>query len=438
MKNKTIQYGSQIPVIAKADVVVVGGGPGGLGAAVMAARQGVKVLLIERYGQLGGMAVAGEVHPFMMNHALERSLDHPVYTDWIAAMHKYLPPTQARENPLEGEAFKNIELHINKEHAALAAEDLCLEAGVELLYHHSFVDAVTSDRRIRYIIVHSKSGLGAIEAPVFIDASGDADLAARSGCRTEFGGPSGHCQPMTLCFKMGRVDRKRIPPRDKVNELYLAAVERGDVDCPRENVLYFFWLEEDVVHFNTTRVIKHSAVNGKELSEAEIMGRHQLRHFVKFLRNEIAGFEEATIHSMAYHIGVRESRRVVGRVMLTREAFEREAKFPDAISRVRYAIDIHNPNGKGTVIQELPENAWYEIPYGCIVAADLDNLLIAGRPISVDHAIHSSTRVMAPAVSIGQAAGMAAAMMTQQGLDKAQDVDGVALREALRRAGANL
>ncbi len=438
MKSKSIDYGCQVPVIAKADVVVVGGGPGGLGAAVMAARQGAKVLLIERYGQLGGMAVAGEVHPFMMNHALERSLDHPVYTDWIAAMHKYLPPSQARNNPLEGEAFKDIELNINKEHAALAAEDLCLEAGVELLYHHTFVDAITSDRRIRYIVAHSKSGLVAIEAPVFIDASGDADLAARAGNRTEFGGPSGYCQPMTLCFKMGRVDRKRMPTRQEMTKLYLAAVERGEVDCPREDVLFFFWLEEDIIHFNTTRVIRHSAVDGVELSKAEIMGRRQLRHFVKFLRSEVPGFEEATIHSMANHIGVRESRRVVGRVMLTREAFVNEQKFPDAISRVRYAIDIHNPDGKGTVIQTLPENAWYEIPYGCIVAADIDNLLIAGRPISVDHAIHSSTRVMAPSVSIGQAAGMAAAMMTQQGLEKAQDVDGVALREALRKAGANL
>lgn len=405
---------------------------------MMAARQGARTLLVERYGQLGGMAVSGEVHPFMGNHAFDKSLDKPLYPEWIAQMHSYLPPAQAAANPLTGEANNGFERMINKETAALAAEDLCLAAGVEILYHHTLVDAHASRRRLRAAVVASKSGLGAIEAPVFIDASGDADLAAYAGCRTEFGGPSGYCQPMTLCFKLGHVDKERMPPHSEINEKYLAAVERGEIECLRENVLYFHWLEPDVIHFNTTRIIRHSAVNGRELSQAELLGHKQLRHFLAFLRREIAGFEEATLHSMGYHVGVRESRRVVGHVMLTREAFDKRRKFADAIARVRYCIDIHNPDGKGTVINTLPENEWYEIPYGCIVPADIDNLLIAGRPISVDHAIHSSTRVMAPAMTVGQAAGMAAALALKLGHKKMIELDGKALRRALRKAGANL
>ena len=437
MKKTDLPYACQIPVIAKADVVVVGGGPGGLGAAVMAARHGADVLLIERYGHLGGMAVTGEVHPFMGNHLIDKTLDKPVYTDWVARMRAYLPPAAQENHPVTGEVFDSFERMINKEHALLAAEDLCLEAGVRLLYHHALVDVIGSRRRIRAVVVHSKSGLGAVRAPVFIDATGDADLAARAGCRVEIGGPSGHCQPMTLCFKLGHVDAARMPPRPEINARYTAAVARGEIDCPRENVLLFRWIEPDVIHFNTTRVIRHSAVDGAALSEAEIIGRRQMRQFLEFLRREIPGFEQATIFSIAHHIGVRESRRVVGRVMLTREAFTRHRKFPDAIARVRYSIDIHNPDGKGTEIEGMPENEWYEIPYGCIVPVDKDNLLMAGRPISVDHAIHSSMRVMPPAISIGQAAGMAATMAIKKGC-KVDEVDGRALRRALRKAGACL
>ena len=437
MKTTCHTFRQDVPVIASADVVVVGGGPGGLGAAVMAARRGARVLLVERYGHMGGMAVEGEVHPFMANHANEQTLDKPVYTEWIEHMRAYFPPAALAGEPCSGEAMGACERLISKDHAMLAMEDLCLEAGVELLYHHTLVGAVCKGRAIRAAILNSKSGLGAVEAPVFVDATGDADLAAMAGCRTDVGGPSGHCQPMTLCFKLGHVAVDRMPPRDEINARYRAAVARGAIECPRENVLIFGWAEPDVLHFNTTRVVRHSAVDGKSLSDAEILGRRQLRQYLDFLRREIPGFEQATIHSIGHHIGVRESRRIVGRVRLEREAFTARRKFPDAIARVSYGIDIHNPVGTGTEIESMAPGEWYEIPYGCIVPADIDNLLVAGRPISVDHAIHSSMRVMPPAVSIGQAAGMAAAMAAQQGC-LPPELDGCAVRAALRAAGARL
>jgi hypothetical protein len=437
MKTACHAFRQDVPVIASADVVVVGGGPGGLGAAVMAARRGARVLLVERYGHLGGMAVSGEVHPFMSNHAHGQTLDKPVYTEWIERMRAYLPPAAQAGEPVTGEATGRQERMISKDLAMLAMEDLCIESGVELLYHHTLVGAVSKERRIQAAIVHSKSGLGAIEAPVFVDATGDADLSVQAGCRAEVGGPTGHCQPMTLCFKLAHVAGDRVPPRAEMNAKYREAVARGEIECPRENVLIFDWIEPDVLHFNTTRIVKHSAIDGKALSEAERLGRRQLRQFLVFLRREIPGFEQATLHSIAHHIGVRESRRVVGRVMLKREAFTARRKFPDAIARVSYGIDIHNPDGSGTEIEGMPAGEWYEVPYGCIVPADADNLLVAGRPISVDHAIHSSMRVMPPAVSIGQAAGMAAALAVQQGC-LPPGLDGCAVREALRAAGARL
>ena len=414
--------GKQIPVLTQVDVAVFGGGPGGLGAAVMAARAGARTLLVERYGCLGGMATFGEVHPFMPNHVDGKPLDGPVYTDWLAAMDRYWDRAD--------------KLQISKEAAMLAAEDLVLESGAELLYHHVLVDAVREGDRITHAVVHSKSGFGAITAKAFVDCTGDADLAALAGCEFEQGGPSGNCQPMTLCFKLSHVDRGRVP-WGEVNKLYAEARAKGEVANPRENILHFKWMDDDVVHFNTTRVIRKSGTNGMELSDAEMEARRQLRQLLAFFRTRVPGFEHARLHSVAHHVGVRETRRVRGLAYLTRRDFEQCSKFPDAIARVNYPIDIHNPDGSGTEHANVPKGDWYEIPFGCVVARDLENLFVGGRPISVDHAVHSSMRVMPPACTVGSAAGMGAVMMAARECSS-HELDGCAVREALVRQGAAL
>jgi hypothetical protein len=358
----------------------------------------------------------------MPNHLDGQPMDGPVYTDWLKAMDRYAPRVDA--------------LAISKEAALLAAEDLCLAAGVELLYHHQLADVVTSGRTIEALVLLSKSGLTAAKAKQYVDCSGDADLAAMAGCAFEQGGPSGHCQPMTLCFKLSHVERGRVP-WDRLNELYIDAKDNGEINCPREDVLHFTWLDDDVVHFNTTRVVHQSGTNGAELSQAEQQARAQVRQFWEFFRRRVPGFEQARIHSMALHIGVRETRRVRGTAYLTRQDYEACRKFPDAVCRVNYPIDIHNPDGTGTEMKHLPPGAWYEIPYGCLVPKDIDNLLVGGRPISVDHAVHSSMRVMPPACTIGQAAGMAAAMACRKGC-LPRELDGATLRESLVGQGARL
>ncbi len=422
---QNLNYNCSIPVTQNADVIVIGGGPGGLGAAVMAARAGADVMLIERFGFLGGMASAGEIHPFMGNHVGGEPLDTPVYTEWQDKMMSYRA---------EGSQHK---MFVSKDLAMLAAEDLCLEAGVRLLFHHNLVDAIMDGDRISSIILHSKSGLTAATAKVFVDCTGDADLAARAGCSYEMGGPSGYCQPMTLCFKLTHVEPDRMPTHQEINRLYDEAKAEGIIDCPRENVLLFRWFDKDTIHFNTTRVIRHDGTSGESLSDAEIIARKQVREYLKFLRARVSGFENAEIFSIAHHIGIRETRRVIGHAYITREAFINHEKFADAIARVRYPIDIHNPDGKGTELVHMPENEWYEIPYGCVVAKDASNLLIGGRPISGDHALHSSFRVMPPAISIGQAAGIGAAMSVENNCQPCQ-IDGTKVREKLKNMGARL
>lgn len=438
MNTIAYAFSRNIPLTHEADVMVVGGGPGGIGAAVMAARAGAKTLLIERYGHLGGMATSGEVNPFMSNHADGICLDKPVYVEWVQRMRRYLPPDLRGRIPAsDGEVQSGMSRLISKDVAMLATEDLCREAGVELLYHHWLADTIVADRRIDAIVLLSKSGYTAAKAPMYVDCTGDADLAAGAGCEFEQGDAGGHCQPMTLCFKLSHVARERLPDRGEMARLYGEAKERGEIHCPREDVLYFNFYDEDVVHFNTTRVVRKSGADGVELSQAEIEARRQMREYLEWLRRCVPGFEQARIHSIAHHIGVRETRRVKGIAHITRNDFVRRAKFPDAVARVRYPIDIHNPLGSGTEIVRLPEGEYYEIPYGCVVPKDVDNLTVGGRPVSVDHAIHASMRVMAPACTVGQAAGLAAAVAAARESRPAA-LDGVEVRRLLVAQGAYL
>lgn len=426
----------KIPVIREVEICVVGGGPGGLGASVTAARQKRDVLLVERYGAPGGMAFWGEVTPFMYNNGKNGSLDAPVFGEWKAAILAYQPP-RMRKIDSALEAAGNFHMRIPKDAAMLAAEDLMLDAGVKLLYHHTLQGVVAENGIIRYALFGSKSGPVAVKAECFIDSTGDGDLAFFAGCPFEFGNEDGLCQPMTLCFKMADVDTLRMPPREEIHRRWQAAQQAGRVVNPRHNVLFFMTTVEREVHFNSTRIVRKSAIDGQELSEAELEGRRQVRELIAFLRAEIPGFEEARLQSVAHHIGVRESRRIRGRTFLTEEAFHRRARFEDAVSRVSYNIDIHNPSGAGTRLESMPPGEWYEIPYGCIVPQKCDNLLIGSRSISVDHAIHSSMRVMPPVISLGQAAGMAAVMSLETGIQPPA-LDGVELRQRLKVFGACL
>ena len=431
-----------------ADVLIIGAGPGGLGAALMSARAGMKTVLVEAYGVPGGMAVIAEVQPFMISYHAGRELDAPVYPEWKKAMQKYLTcDAVALINKDQGYAPRNI----CKDAAALAAEDLLLDAGVEILYHHRLVDVCMNGNCIESVTLHSKSGMEKLRARMYVDCSGDGDLAALAGCRFDMGDENGNCQPMTLCFKLGNVhvphvdnpygSLNLIDPewRKNLNERYCEAVKDGRLHCEREDVLLFpFKIQSgNIIHFNTTRVVKHSGINGRELSKAEIEARRQMRELFFWLRSEIPGFENAEIISMGVQIGVRESRRIKGIFTLTKEHFDNAAKFPDAIARSNYHIDIHSPEGSGTYRQRITDGEYYEIPYRCTVPADCDNLLVGGRPISADMAMHSSLRIMPTAISIGQAAGCAAAMAIKA--DAApRDLDGVAVRNELKKMGALL
>ena len=424
MQYITYNNTRQLPLLHQADVIVVGGGPGGIAAAVMAAREGAKVLLIERYGHLGGMAAQGMVTPFMHNHVKGRLLDQPFCSEWDKQMRKY------RE-------YQGIQMPIDANLAMLAAEDLCLEAGVQLLYHHTLTDALCEGNEISELVLFSKAGYSAARAKIYIDSTGDGDLAVFAGCEYQQGDENGHCQPMTTFFQLDGVDSSREPALAELQELYQAAKERGEISCPQEHIHPGRYFAADERVFNWTRVLGTVGTSGVELSRAEIEGRKQIREVLDFFHTHVPGYETCTLRSIAQHIGVRETRRIIGRAMLTEVSFSKAEKFPDAIAQVHYPVDIHNPIGAGVDWRELPPGEWYEIPFGCLVARDNNNLLVASRCISADHIMHSSLRIMPVVCSIGSAAGVAAANCVQRNC-LPREIDGKEIRAKLNSYGAGI
>ena len=443
MKTVDFQIQESIPVIAETEVLVVGGGAGGFAAAVMAARCGAETILAEQHGSLGGTTSYAEISPMMPNdyspdgiRAHAEPLDGPVYIEWLQKMYRYLPPElRAACSDVKHRNGKNRV--VSKDIAALAMEELCLEAGVRLLYHFTLFRLIREGRRITGAVFHTKAGLRAVLARVLIDATGDGNLAVAAGCRYEIGDrENGLCQPMTLCFKLSHVNPEACS-REEVQRLFEEAKAAGVIDTCREDLLRFGYYDEDIVHFNATRVIGKSPLDPLERSLAEEEGRRQMRQIVEWLRSSVPGYEQARIYSMGSEIGVRESRRIRGLAYLDADAFRDRARFPDAVARCNYPIDIHSATGSGTKIVAMGVHEFFEIPYGCIVAADVDNLLIAGRPISVSHEIHASTRVMPPACSIGQAAGAAAALSIRKKTEPCR-LNGCDVRRELIARGAKL
>ncbi len=421
---------TEAPVSLSAEVIVCGGGPAGLCAAVAAAQEGADTLLIERYGFLGGMATAGLINPFM-----------PYYTGGEQIIEGLFQQIIDRLDAAGGWSHRQDEWArdaFDPEIMKLVAQDMVEEAGVELRLHTMVVDASSDDGHVRQALLGSKSGSERAEATIFIDATGDGDLAARAGVPYEQGRPEdGLSQPMTLMFRMTGVDEERMPSREEINALYDEAKDAGEINNPRENVLWFYTTRSGEIHFNTTRVVKRDGTSAADLTAAEMEARRQVQQMVNFLTEKVPGFADAYLSTTGTQIGVRESRRILGEYTLTAEDVLGASKFADGIARGCYDIDIHNPSGTGTVIKSLPAGESYDIPYRCLCPRGFDNLLVAGRPISATHQAHSSLRVMPIAAAVGEAAGTAAAMCIAQE-QSVTAVDVAKLRERLRRRGANI
>jgi hypothetical protein len=388
------------------DVLVAGGGLAGVAAAIAASRLGASVILIEKYGFLGGMATSGLVNPFMpyweYDEAGKMLYDKPLnagifkkITDGLSDMDAFLPGNR---------------MTFHEEYLKLLLDRMCREYGVRVLLHTLLTDVERNERLVQGATFSNKGGHERLKARVYIDATGDADLAAFAGYDYKLGRDlDGLCQPMTMCFRVTNVDWSKWD-WEKANALYTEMRRKGAIKNPREDILIFPHVIGNVMHFNSTRIVGRNPVDAAELTEAEIEGREQTNELFQFMKNYVAGFENASLIMCAPQIGIRESRRIVGDYTITERDLLECVKFEDSIARGNYSIDIHNPSGTGTVIKDIPAEDYYTIPLRAALPASADNLLVAGRPISSTHEAHSSFRVMPITTCIGEGVGTAAAI----------------------------
>lgn len=451
-EDMILEPARETPVVASADVLVVGGGPAGIAAAVAAARAGAGVLLAERYGFLGGTASAALVGPLMSYHTTPAGNGRQIVApkkvigglldelvNRMVAIGGAVPPDPTWDYMalIDAEAIKTVALQ------------MVLEADVRLMLHSQAVRVVRDGNLVRGVIFETKSGRQAVLADVVVDATGDADIAAQAGASYEIGRQGdGACQPMSLIFKLGGVDLDRF--RDYVRghpgEFSLAqglrrlveeATRNGDLELAREDILFFPTPAPDEVVVNSTRLSGFNALDVWGLTEAEIEGRRQAEMLVKFFRGYVPGFERTRLLQTGCQVGVRETRRVSGEYVLTAEDVLGSARFPDVIARGCYPLDVHSPEGRGTEMRRLPPGSSYDVPYRCLVPLEVDGLLIAGRSISGTHEAQSSYRVMPICLATGQAAGVAAARAAKAGVPP-RAVDVAAVQAELLRQGAIL
>lgn len=447
-------------IAASSDVLVVGGGPAGLGAALGAANTGVNVILTERYGFLGGNATAALVMPLMSFHTQEQAPrksdtvtllpnDHgsgkPVIAGVLTALLERLVRAGGAISPsLETGYVVPFDPEVFK----LVALDLLDEAGVRFLFH-ALASDVIGNHRVNGVVFETKSGPVVIRAPVVIDCTGDGDVAARAGAPYAVGRDDDQLvQPMTLMFRITEFDRSHFEAYVREHpdqwrgvhglwDLIRKAVVDGNLRLPREDILFFSTLHEREVSVNSTRVNKVLGTDVWDLTYAEWKSRRQMRQIAAFLRHYVPGFDQGYIVQSGVNIGVRETRRILGEYQLTADDILEARKFPDVIVRSTYPVDIHNPEGIGTTLKRLPPGEAYDIPLRCLLPQGVEGLIVAGRCISGTHEAHSSYRVMPVSIATGHAAGVCAGLAVRD-QKTPRAISASEVQAELIRQGANL
>jgi len=450
-----VLYQRDIPVESETDVLVIGSGPSGLSAAVAAARNGASVRLVERFGFLGGNLTAGLVGPCMTSFSLDGSIQlvRGIFDEFATRMESLggavHPSKTIGGTPYSGFMKYGHEAvtPFDPETAKIVAMDLCVEEEVELLLHSFVVDTLIENGEVTGVVVANKSGLIVLPAKIVVDCTGDGDVAARGEAKFEHGRvKDGATQPVTLFFRVADVDDAKVDEykRDYPDEnfpfehIVEQAHSEGSYTLPRRGVQLFKTLEPGVWRVNTTRVLGVDGTNAKELSEAEVTARNQVRELMRFFHDRLPGLENCRLLDTAATIGVRETRRVVGEYVLTLDDLLQGRQFDDVIAAAGYPVDIHSPSSTdGPFDEGIPPTAnTYEIPYRCLVPESIDSLLLAGRCVSATHEALAAIRVMPPSFAMGEASGTAAALASKSGVQP-RDVSISVLQAQLLKQGAS-
>lgn len=440
------------------DIVVIGGGPGGIPAAVAAARRGHKVLLVERNSFLGGAATSGLGILGYLDRQGKKALGGIAQElmDRLEEMHgamgHFRCPVHNSISPISPECFK------------IVAVEMCREAGVEILFNNELLDVSVENGTVRTVTVYGKCVRTVLTAKVFIDATGDGDLAYLAGAPYVSGqDETGIMQPATLMFTVTNYDLEKLlsyaeqHPEDfgikedyakgynpdffrntpghcfiGLTEMIRRAKAAGDFDVPRNQFIYITTPTEGELAINTSRITNIDASDVYQLSDGLTTGYEQVHELLRFMNKYIPGFEHARLSAIAPSLGVRETRHFKGCFRLTRENMYSDEVKRQAVAQSAYNIDIHS--GVKDHIDLTPVSQPFGIPYGCMVPVQTDGLLLSGRTICLDTATYASARVMGPCIAVGEAVGEAAALCIENGTAP-RAVDLTALQARLKANG---
>lgn len=440
------------------DVAVIGGGPGGISAAAAAARRGRRVVLVERNGFLGGVAASGLGILGYLDREGNKALGG-IAQELMDRMEEMGGALGHCRCPVH-----NSISAISPEYMKLAALELCLDAGVEVLFNQELLDVTVENGRVTQAVTYGKCTRTILSAQVFVDATGDGDLAYMAGAGFTAGQDgTGTMQPATLMFTVTDCDLEKFlayaetHPEDYgikeayarnydpdffratpshcfigLTEMVRRAKAAGDFDIPRNQFIYITTPIQGNLAINTSRIINIDASDPYQLSGGLVEGYRQVHTLLRFMNKYVPGFERARLSLISPTLGIRETRHFRGVCRLTREDMYAQSTKDNAVAQSAYNIDIHS--GTADHIDLTPVARPFGIPYGCLVPAKVDGLLLSGRTISVDTAVFASCRVMGPCIAVGEACGEAAALCVEQGLEP-RAVDVGELRRRLRANG---
>ena len=427
------------PYPSSYDVIVAGGGPAGIAAAVAAARLGGRTALVERYGILGGMLTSGHVQP-ILGHAEARTM----YDEVVELLN------EGHEEVSRLKTRNGWEIGLDLEEAKHRLLRLCVEAGVYVYLQTPVVNVLKTGVQITGLTVCTPTGMEDLTAHTVVDATGDGFVGALAGAPFEVGRGDGHCQPATLEFSVDQVDEAwhfacyggsdpiTLPDGRRYSQVCKEAHANGELPENVSIVRIHHTLKPGERNINATQANCFDTLTVNGAVGAEFLLREQIPQVVAFLRKYAPGFENCRVKSSATTLGVRETRRFVGDYVISDQDVERGARFPDVVvHKAWFLIDIHNPTGGGQAEKHSQPATPYDIPYRSLLPKGVEGLLLSGRNISGTHRAHASYRVMGVALATGQAAGVAAALSAREGIMPRQ-LDYRLVQQALMESGARL
>ena len=432
------------------DLVVCGAGMAGFSAALSAAEEGLKVLLVENNACVGGVATSG-----LVNHILGgRTYVAGKLVSSIGGIYARLEDRLLKENGATDVASVNFDcppqgwfmglaagLVIDGEKTKLVLEDMLIKSGVKILYNTRVVDVVKESGRIKGIVIHNKNGFGFVKGKYFADTTGDADVCALAECPFDLGDENSGVAPASLELHVDNVDTEKLTEymkrtNDRRFRALIAPLKaEGIWDFPYEIFISVKLPEEGVYMINTNRMVGVDALDAESITKGVIEARKETYRLFGIMRQYFPGFENARIRNVAPTLGIRESRRIEGEYVLTVNDLLRETDFEDTIAYSVYGWDLPDPKKPShQPDKERHKGLFTPIPYRALVPKGVDNLIVAGRCISVERPVLGPVRVMAPCIAMGEAAGYATKLALVSS-SAYRDVDASQLRDKIAQKG---